>query len=242
MASITLYLKHENSSFCVVVRPSDWNSSFTKLQCKIENKTKGLSFPSRCYLSVRQPNQPNNVNDANEVTIHSLESLQTVLSGLNERKVYADICVGQIKGDKNHQCMIKYANQTTSFVWSKGDDFEIDQFFNGLRGAIKNEIDFGTLDVDINEIEDVLSSLNLYYCNSSNENKLIEKIDDLEDLMLDDLNDNGDIKDIWFVLTPVENLHFCCGFDRWCVCVFGNIKYKISNQKICLQGLLKKEP
>ena len=214
MASITLYLKHANSSFSVVVRPSDWNSSFTKLRNKIEKKIKGLSFPSGCYLSIQQPNQPNNVNDDNQVTIHSLESLQTVLSELNEKKVYADICIGQIKVDGNHQCMIKYnaignnKQQTASFVWYKGDDFEIDQFLNDLLEAIKNGIDFGTLDVDINEIEDVLSSLNFYYCNSStnnNENKLIEEKDDLEDLMLDDLNDNDDIKHICFVLTQVKN-------------------------------------
>ena len=218
MASTTLYLKYENNSFSVVVRPSDWNKSFTKLQNKIKNKIKGLSFPSGCYLSIQQPNQPDNVNDGNEVTIHSLESLKTVLSELNERKVYADVCVGQIKGDENHQCMIKYdaignkEQQTASFVWSKGDDFDIDEFFNDLREAIKNGIDFGTLDVDINDIEDVLSSLNFYYCNSSssnkNEKKLIVKIDDLEELMLDDLNENDDIKHICFVLTQVERLIF----------------------------------
>ena len=212
MASITLYLKHENGSFSVVVRPSDWKKSFTKLQNKIENKIKGLSFPSGCYLSIRQPNPQNNVNDGNEVTIHSRDSLQTVLSELNEKKVYADICVGQIKRDGNHRCMIKYDtignnnHQQTSFVWSKGDDFDIDEFFNDLVEAIKNEIDFGTLDVDMNEIEDVLSSMNFYYCNSSkNEKKLIEKIDDLEELMLDDLNENDDTKHICFVLTQVEN-------------------------------------
>ena len=218
MASTTLYLKHENSSFSVVVRPSDWNKSFIKLQNRIKNKITGLCFPTGCYLRIRQPNQPDNVNDDNEVTIHSLESLQTVLSELNERKVYADICVGQIEGDENHQCMIKYdaighnEQQTTSFVWSKGDDFDIDEFLNDLCEAIKNGIDFGTLDVDMNDIEDVLSSLNFYYCNSSssnkNEKKLIVKIDDLEELMLDDLNENDDIKHICFVLTQVEKLIF----------------------------------
>ena len=215
-------MSYEGKTFSVVVRPSDWKSSYGKLQSKIEKKT-GLTFPSNCYLRIRLQNEDGNVNvnDDNRTTIHSLESLKTGLTELNEKKVYADICVEQIKAEAestgNHQCMIKYdaignnKKQNISFTWIKGDDFDIDEFFDDFSNAIENEIDFGKMDITMDDIDDVLKSFDLYYW-SSNNNKttLIAKKDDLEDLMLDDLNDDDDVENIFFVLKQVK--HFLCAF------------------------------
>ena len=157
-------------------------------------------------------------NDDHERIINSFGSLQTQLSELNEKKIHADICKGQMKAQtdsstETNQCIIKYEaigsgkEQTVSFAWCKGDDFDIDEFFDDLTNAIKDEMDFGALDVDMNAIEDVLNLFDVYHCNSSSNNdesNLIEKKDDLEDLMLDDLNEDDSIEDIYFVLKQVE--------------------------------------
>ena len=55
MASKTLYLSYESNTFSVVVRGSDWQSSYSKLQSKIEKKT-GLAFPNNCYLTIHEQN------------------------------------------------------------------------------------------------------------------------------------------------------------------------------------------
>ena len=212
MASKTLRLSYESSTFSVVVRTSDWESSYNKLQRQIEKKT-GLAFPKNCYLTIGSQDDHDDNDDDDTKTINSFESLQTRLSELNEKKIPVQICKGQIKTqtddiEENNQCIVEYKaigsdkHEKVSFAWCKGDDFDVDDFFDNLSNAIKDEMDFGRLEVDINDIEDVFNSFNVYHC-KNDETNLIEEKDDFEELMLDDVNEDDNAKDIYFVLKQV---------------------------------------
>ena len=214
MTTKTLKLKYEEKTFVTLVRSPDWG--FAKLRKVIQNKV-GISFPDECYLRV------SNLNDdiSQETLIYSQETLKSALDQLNEKKVIVTIHDGnpsKANTNDSNKCVVFYVSpggQNTKFslIWNKGEDFDIDKFFDDLTDAIQDNIDFDNDNIVIDSIDDVFGSsqLVLFHCDafiddiSDIDNKnLAEKtcLDEFEDLMAE-LNEEDDVKDVHLILKQV---------------------------------------
>ena len=218
MTSKTLKLNYESKTFVTLVRPPDW--SFAKLQKVIQNKA-GISFPDECYLRV------SNLNDdiGQEALIYSQATLKSALDQLNDKKVIVTIHDGNPPSTNNsHECVVFYVsaddeNKKFSLIWNKGQDFDIDEFFDELINEIQDNIDFGNDDIVIDCMDDLFESsqLVLFHCNTftddsididtsdiDNNSDYVEKasLDEFEDLMAE-LNEDDDVDDVYLILKQV---------------------------------------